>query len=216
MTGVILIRHGVTAWNRQRRFQGSIDIPLEPEGHAEAEQAAVRLGELASTRPVSAIYCSALSRARQTAEPIARELGLSLAVEPGLGERHYGAFEGLTPAELERDWTDEFRRWREREPDFGLPGGGESLRAFYERVNRALEALAMRHPGERVVAVTHGGVLDCAYRLASQIDLSAVRRHDLLNASLNTIVRGPDGWRVHDWGDVSHLRPSGSADKRWS
>ena len=61
MTEVILIRHGVTAWNRQRRFQGSIDIPLEPEGHAEAEQAAARLGELASARPVSAIYCSALS-----------------------------------------------------------------------------------------------------------------------------------------------------------
>ena len=216
MTEVILIRHGVTAWNRQRRFQGSIDIPLEPEGHAEAEQAAVRLGELASLRPVSAIYCSALTRARQTAEPIARALGLALAVEPGLGERHYGAFEGLTPVELERDWADECRRWREREPDFGLPGGGESLRAFYDRVNGALESLALRHPGERVVAVTHGGVLDCAYRLASQIDLAAVRRHELLNASLNTIVRGPAGWRVHDWGDVSHLQPTDSPDKRWS
>lgn len=216
MTEVILIRHGVTAWNRQRRFQGSIDIPLEPEGHAEAEQAATRLGELSVSRPVSAIYCSTLTRARQTAEPIARALGLALAVEPGLGERHYGAFEGLTPLELERDWADEFRRWRAREPDFGLPGGGESLRVFYERVNLALESLAHRHPGERVVAVTHGGVLDCAYRLASQTDLAAVRRHELLNASLNTIVREPAGWRIQDWGDVSHLQPAGSADKRWS
>jgi probable phosphoglycerate mutase len=216
MTEVILIRHGLTAWNRERRFQGSIDIPLEPEGHAEAQQAAVRVGELAASRPVDAIYCSALTRARQTAEPIARALGLPLTVEPGLGERHYGAFEGLTPVELERDWADEYRRWREREPDFGLPGGGESLRSFYDRVNRALESLAARHPGQRVVAVTHGGVLDCAYRLASQIDLAAVRRHDLLNASLNTILREPAGWRVHHWGDVSHLQPAGGTDKRWS
>lgn len=206
MTELILVRHGVTAWNRERRFQGSIDIALEPEGHIEAQLAAGRLAELALERPVAALYCSGLVRARETAAPIARALGLPAVVESGLRERHYGSFEGLTPAELERDWADEFRRWRAREPDFGLPGGGESLREFHGRVAQALEVLAARHPRQRVVAVTHGGVLDCAYRIAAGLDLSQMRGHELINAALNTLVRERDGWRVTAWADAEHLK----------
>jgi len=204
-TEIILIRHGVTAWNREHRFQGCIDIPLHPDGHVEAAQAARWLGERSGVAPVAALYCSDLTRARQTAEPIAQVLGLPLAVEAGLRERHYGAFEGLTPVELERDFGEAYGRWRAREPDFELPGGGESLRAFFERVRTSLELLAARHPGERVVAVTHGGVLDCAYRVATRLGLHEPRRHDLINASLNTIVREPQGWRVQAWAEVAHL-----------
>ena len=210
MTEVVLIRHGVTPWNREQRFQGSIDIALAPEGHVEAGLTAARLQAMAAAQPVSALYCSELTRARQTAEPIARALGLPAVVEPGVGERHYGAFEGSTPEDLERDWAEPFRRWRAREPDFELPGGGETLRAFYERVLAALERLALRHPGERVVVVTHGGVLDCAYRIASGMGLSEPRRHALLNASLNTLVRESAGWRLLAWADVGHL-PAGDS-----
>lgn len=215
MTELILIRHGVTAWNREARFQGRIDIPLEPDGHADAERAAAAIAALAADRAVSALYSSDLTRTRQTAEPIARRLGMEARLEPGLRERNYGAFEGLTGADLQRDWAEAFRRWRDREPDFELPGGGESLRRFHQRVVDTLEALARRHPGERVLAVTHGGVLDCAYRHAAGLDLRAARQHDLLNTSLNTIALTDTGWRVIDWADVRHLEDPPDGPRPW-
>lgn len=198
---LILVRHGVTEWNRERRFQGQIDIPLADEGLHQA----LRTGRRLADCPVHAVYTSDLARARQTAEPIAAAKGLALTFEPGLRERHYGGFEGLTRDEISRDQADAFRRWREREPDFVLPGGGESLRQFHQRVERTLMALALRHAGQTVVAVTHGGVLDCAYRIATGMPLDSPRGHDLLNASLNRIVWQDGAFRLLAWADVSHL-----------
>lgn len=201
VTELVLLRHGVTAWNRARRFQGHIDIPLDAEGHRQARLAARRL----AGEPVAAVYSSDLGRAVQTAQPIAQALGLPLATEPGLRERHYGLFEGLDHDTIEREHPDAYARWRAREPDFALPGGGETLRTFSARVEAALRRLVLRHPGVRVVAVTHGGVLDCAYRLASGLDLGAPRRHDLLNASLNRLVWDGERFRLCCWADVAHL-----------
>jgi len=206
---LVLVRHGVTAWNKDRRFQGHIDIPLDAEGERQARRAARRLAaEAGGPPPIGAVYASDLSRARQTAAPIAEALGLALQDAPGLRERHYGAFEGRTGEELQREHAEAFNRWRAREPDFPLPGGGESLRAFHRRVEDALLALARRHLGQRVVAVTHGGVLDCAYRVATGLDLAAERRHDLLNASLNRIGWDGERFSLLGWADVAHLEHS--------
>lgn len=205
MTELILIRHGLTAWNREARFQGMIDIALDAQGHDEARRAAGRVAVLAAQREVSAVYSSRLSRARDTAVPIAAALGLSVVALPGIEERHYGSFEGKTPEELQRDWGPEFARWRARELDYELPGGGESLRGFHRRIVDALEGLAQRHPSQRVVVVTHGGVLDCVWRIAARVPLEEPWRHKIRNASLNTIVRVDDGWQVGAWADVAHL-----------
>ena len=160
-TELVLIRHGVTAWNRARRFQGQIDVPLDEMGQSQAARTGRRLADW----PLGAVYSSDLMRAR-----------------------HYGSFEGRTHDELERDEADAWRRWRARELDYTLPGGGESLRALHARVASVLRELASRHPGQTVVAVTHGGVLDIAYRLATGLPLEAPRSHDLLNASLNRVA----------------------------
>lgn len=201
MTELLLIRHGVTSWNRERRFQGQTNIPLDEEGHRQARRVAAAL---AASR-TAAVYASDLSRAWETARPVADALGLPLRAEPGLRERHYGAFEGRSIDELERDWAQDFARWRAREPDFPLPGGGESLRALQARVEAALIALARRHAGERVIAVTHGGVLDCAYRIATGLGIAEPRKHELLNASINRIAFDEGGFRLIAWGDVAHL-----------
>ena len=201
LTELVLIRHGVTAWNRERRFQGQIDIALDDEGLAQAALTGRRLAGW----PLDAVYASDLARARQTAEPIAAARGLATRFDSRLRERHYGSFEGRTHDELERVEAEAWRRWRSREPDFGLPGGGESLRAFHARVASALLDLVRLHPGQTVVVVTHGGVLDIAYRMATGLPLEAPRRHDLLNASLNRI--GWDGreFSLIAWADVAHL-----------
>ncbi len=199
-TQLVLVRHGVTAWNRDRRFQGQIDTPLSAEGIAQAR----RTGRRLAAEPVAALYSSDLARAHHTAQAIGAVLGLPVQPEPGLRERAYGVFEGRTHDEIRREHGELYRRWSAREPDFELPGG-ETLRGFHGRVERTLLQLAARHPGQTVVLVTHGGLLDCAYRIASGLTLDAPRRFELLNASLNRI--GWDGARftLFDWGDVRHL-----------
>lgn len=204
-TTIVLVRHGVTDWNRARRFQGQIDIPLNEEGRRQAELTGQRFGSDPQRLRIAAVHTSDLSRAAQTAEPIARALGLPLRNDPALRERHYGAFEGRTHDELARDQAEAWRRWRARDPDFVLPGGGESLRAFHERVEQALLGLARNNPGATVVAVSHGGVLDCAFRIAAGLPLDSPRSHDLLNASLNRIAFDGERFRLIDWADISHL-----------
>lgn len=202
-TTLILVRHGVTAWNRERRFQGQLDTPLSEDGRQQARRLAARLA--AAPRTITAIYTSDLQRARDTARPVAEALDLPLVIDTGLRERGYGAFEGRTFEEIEHDLADAWRRWREREPDFELPGGGESLSRFHLRVQQTLDRLVGRHSGTTVLAVTHGGVLDSAYRIASGLAMEAVRRHDLHNASLNTIALDAGAYRLIEWGDIAHL-----------
>ena len=204
-TSLILIRHGVTDWNRAHRFQGHIDIPLNDEGRRQAAAVARRFAASPDRERIAAIHVSDLSRAVQTAAPIAEALGLPLQRDPSLRERHYGGFEGRTHEELERDEPDAWRRWRARDPDFVPPGGGESLRGFHTRVEGALRALARRHPSRIVIAVAHGGVLDCAYRIAAGLPMQAPRGHSLLNASLNRISFDGSRFALVDWADVTHL-----------
>jgi len=206
-TELIMIRHGVTAWNKERRFQGQIDIPLDDEGLRQAQL----LGQSMAGAALAAVYASDLTRARQTAEPLASAIGLPVVAEPGLRERHYGAFEGRTWDELQREHAADFARWRAREPDFSLPGGGETLLALHDRVEATMRALAARHPGASVVAVTHGGVLDCAYRIATGLGMREPRQHDLLNASINRILFDGERFSLVGWADVAHLRRADDA-----
>jgi probable phosphoglycerate mutase len=204
---LVLIRHGVTAWNQQRRFQGQIDTPLSDEGHQQAMLTARQLSALSEEQPIQAIYASDLKRAWSTAEPIARLLGLPILKQSLLRERHYGVFEGKTHDELQHEGLQsDYQRWRNREPDFALPQGGESLRDFFERARRALLTIVAAHQqNERVVAVTHGGFLDCAYRIASGVDMSEARQHPLHNASLNRIAWDGERFSMIDWGRIDHL-----------
>jgi 2,3-bisphosphoglycerate-dependent phosphoglycerate mutase len=199
-TRVIAIRHGETAWNAEARIQGHLDIPLSEVGLAQAR----RLARALAGEDLNALYSSDLARARQTAEPLARALGLSLRLEPGLRERSFGRFEGMTFAEIGERWPDEHRRWRERDPRYG-PEGGEVLEQFYARIVATATALCEAHPGESIALVAHGGVLDCLYRAATRADLRATRTWALGNASVNRLLHTPQGFTLVGWGDARHL-----------
>lgn len=212
-TDLLMVRHGVTPWNKEHRFQGHIDISLDAEGRAQARLLGERIARehLAGER-IAAVYSSDLARARETATAVADAIGLPLAFEPGLRERYYGAFEGLTHHDLERDYPEAFARWRARDVDFDLPGGGESLRRFHARIQGVLFDIARRHEGQRIVAVTHGGVLDSVSRIATGGPLEAPRRHELLNASVNRIAWDGEAFSLVHWADVEHLRSGASLD----
>ncbi|MCO8644640.1 phosphoglycerate mutase family protein [Burkholderia multivorans] len=204
-TQILFIRHGETAWNRIKRIQGHIDIPLTDTGLAQAQRLAARLmREARDGARIDAVYSSDLMRAQQTAQPFAAALGLPLLLREGLRERAYGVFQGHDSAEIETLFPDAYAEWQTRDPGFA-PEGGESQRAFYHRVLHALEPIVAAHPGGRIACVAHGGVLDCVYRFANGLDLSAPRNYPLLNTSINVVDYVDGRAHVVRWGDIAHL-----------
>jgi broad specificity phosphatase PhoE len=136
VTTLLLVRHGETDWNADGRLQGQTDRPLSEFGRRQARQLA---DELAGEE-LEAIYASDLSRARETAEIIGERLGLPTVLDPDLREKDWGTWEGLTAVERDR-----------------VEFVGESTEAHQERTLHALRRIAERHPGGRVLVVTHGG-----------------------------------------------------------
>ena len=206
-TTILLIRHGETAWNAERRLQGHIDIALNAEGQ---RQAALLAAALAPER-IDRIVSSDLSRARQTAEAIARTRGLRIGTDPALRERCYGGFEGLLYSEIAARFPVEFAAWQARDIDGVLPPGknqGESFRQFFDRVRTAILQHAAAHPGQTLALVAHGGVLECAYRAALGLSLETARDFKVLNASVNRFEVEEGGLRLVSWGEVGHLQPA--------
>ena len=199
-TRILLIRHGETAWNRATRIQGHTDVPLRTLGLAQAE----RIAEALAEEPLAAIYSSDLSRARQTAEAVARTRGLEVRLHPGLRERAFGRFEGLSWAQIDQGFPEDAARWRRREPDFAV-GGGESLTAFSARCLGAAGQAAAAHPGQSIALVAHGGVLDCLYRAATGAALDAPRSWQLGNATINRLLATAEGFTLIGWNDDRHL-----------
>lgn len=219
-TDIILIRHGETAWNAERRLQGHLDIPLNDEG---LRQAALLAHALAGASPgassgqpggkIDHLVSSDLQRARQTAQAIADAHGLTLAIDPALRERGYGGFEGLLYSEIEARFPHEFAAWQARDVEARLPEGknrGESFHEFYDRAIAAILALAARHPGRTLAIVAHGGVLECAYRRALGLPLETPRDFKVFNASINRFRYHPADNRLElqSWGEVAHLQPA--------
>ncbi len=200
-TRIIAVRHGETAWNVDTRIQGQRNIPLNSQGTWQAERLAQALR---SHAPFAAIYSSDLQRTMDTALPIGAVTGMPVTPEPGLRERGFGQFEGLTFAELELHSPLDTARWRQRDPDWAPPGG-ETLQAVRTRITQAVDRLAARHVGEQIVLVTHGGVLDALYRVAAHLEIQAPRTWQLGNASINRLLWTPDGMSVVGWGDTAHL-----------
>jgi len=200
VTRLIVVRHGETAWNVEARLQGQLDVPLNDRGLEQARRTAQALDDDAPQVVVS----SDLARARQTAEAIAGRFGLPLFTDPGLRERSFGRFQGMTHGEVAERWPDDALRWRQRDPAFA-PGDGESLTAFYPRCVEATLRAARAHPGRTIVVVAHGGVLDCLYRAASRIPLDAPRSWSLDNAAINRLLYTGSGLTLVGWNDTHHL-----------
>jgi probable phosphoglycerate mutase len=200
VTTVIVVRHGETEWNREHRMQGQQDSKLSAVGREQAR----RLGERLKTTPFQALYVSDLQRALDTARAVVDLAPVEPVVDPLLRERAFGIFEGLTAEDMKGQYPDEYARFKTRDPDYAVPGG-ESARAFHQRVIAWYEAMVRRHPGETIVTITHGQVLASLVRHAQGIDLAAPRSFELYNASLNTFVHDAAGWRATAMNDIRHL-----------
>lgn len=168
MTTVLLVRHGQTAWNREDRFRGQIDLPLDDWGLKQAETLG---GRIAEEWGPDAIYASSLQRALQTAAAIARVCELRTAIHDGLLDIDYGAFAGLTPEEAAEQYPELARAWRQA-PHAVLFPEGESLVEVQERAEAALAEIVANHPDQTVVVVvTH--VVVCRLLLCSLLGLDS-------------------------------------------
>ena len=215
-TTILLIRHGETAWNAERRLQGHLDIALNAEG----ERQAAALGAALAVEHIDRVLSSDLARARQTADAIVAARGMSAAEaanndasaverDPQLRERCYGGFEGLLYSEIAARFPLEFAAWQARNIDAVLPPGknqGETFRAFFMRTTTAILGHAARHPGQTLVLVAHGGVLECAYRAALGLPLETPRDFKVHNASINRFVVEQGKLQLVSWGEIDHLR----------
>lgn len=201
ITRLCLLRHGETLWNTERRIQGQLDIELNQHGHRQARAA----GEYLRDESAAALYASDLSRAWVTAQALSDATGLTAQPVPELRERKYGVFEGLTYDQAQQTHPEAYARFDARDPEFALPGGGESLVGLSSRVVTSLTRIAERHRGETVLLVTHGGVLDVVNRFVRGLPLDTPRDFTIPNAGLNWLSLSGDNWQVDEWAMTAHL-----------
>jgi probable phosphoglycerate mutase len=201
-TELVLIRHGETVWNSEHRMQGQRNSALSELGRAQARALAKRL----QNEPFDYLYSSDLDRALETARVIAAATGHGIRIDARLRERCFGIFEGLTRDEMKERHPDEYARFRERDPDYCMPGG-ESARAFHVRCMGVLHDIVAVHTGRRVVVVAHGLLLVALYRAAHALELNEPRTPlELINASLNVFGYAEKRWNMLAWADQAHLQ----------
>ncbi|HEV7813466.1 MAG TPA: histidine phosphatase family protein [Janthinobacterium sp.] len=203
-TTILLIRHGETVSNAERRLQGHIDSALNEQGRRQA----AALGLALAGAPLAAVIASDLQRARDTALAVAAPHGLTVQADEQLRERCYGVFEGMLHADIAVRYPDDYADWQARHADALMPPGervAESFRQFYQRSLAAILRWAAEYPGRTIAVVAHGGVLECAYRAALALQLAGARDFEVKNASLNRFSAVDGELTLLDWGNVAHL-----------
>ena len=204
MMDLWLIRHGETDWNRELRFQGHLDAPLNALGQRQAE----RLGEHLATLSPRPLLASDLLRTRQTAEPLAGQWQTQALPDALWREQAFGVIEGLTLDEVRERHPEVVQGWRRHDPDFA-PEGGESRRQFHARVMLAVRNLVARcaeQGWQAPVVVSHGGVLDMVYRSATGQSLAGPRQCPIPNAGLNHVRTDGERFEIVQWAQDSHLQ----------
>ncbi|MFD3549948.1 bifunctional RNase H/acid phosphatase, partial [Streptomyces sp. NPDC058655] len=201
----VLLRHGETALTPQKRFSGSggSDPELSPTGH---RQAAAVAEALAARGTVQAVVSSPLRRCRETARAVADRLGLTVTVEEGLREVDFGAWEGLTFAEVRERFPDDLQAWLDS-PRAAPTGGGESFATATRRISATRDRLLAAHAGRTVLLVTHVTPVKILVRLALGAPPESLFRMELSAASLSAVAYYADGnASVRLLNDTAHLR----------
>jgi len=203
-TTFVLLRHGETALTPEKRFSGSGGT--DPELSEKGRWQAGRLAEtLAARGTIQAVVSSPLKRCRQTAETVAQRLGLEVRIDDGLRETDFGAWEGLTFAEVRERYPAELDAWLASAKT--APPGGESFAAVARRVALSRDKLLARYAGRTVLVVTHVTPVKTLVRLALGAPPESLFRMELSAAALSAVAYYPDGnTSLRLLNDTSHLR----------
>ena len=201
-TELLLVRHGQSAPYRPGRpfalVDGQGDPPLSELGRWQAQQLADRL----ASEAVHAVYVTTLRRTLETATPLAVRLGIEPEVEADLREVHLGEWEGGVFRQMAAERHPVFAEM-DRTQEWGAVPGAESSRQLRARTRAAVARLQQRHPGQRVVAVSHGGAIGAVVAEATGSRSLAFSAAD--NASITHVVLHEDRWLVRRFNDTGHL-----------
>jgi probable phosphoglycerate mutase len=205
---LLVIRHGETVFNAQKRYQGHSDSSLTETGRNQV----AALGRRMAKMKFDALISSDLGRTQETASIIAEHTGHSVQTDSRLRERNYGVLEGLTVPEINAGHPEVLECLDANDPDYIIPDG-ESHRQHYQRNVAAIEEIVSGKSGGRIALVAHGGVLDSLFRYVACLPLSQPRCFITTNASLTIINHGmfysTMRWVIETWCDTAHLEGIG-------
>lgn len=215
-TRLYLVRHGATQLSAENRFAGDAGVDLSDEGKRQA----ARLGERLMSEGITAIYSSPLSRTMETARIIAGPAALAIETRDGLREISHGRWEGLTRGEVEARFPGEYAAW-EADPFTFAPERGESGVAVLARALPVIRDIVTRHPGERILVVSHKATIRLVISSLLGFDARGYRdRLDQAPACMNVLdFRDPVRARLMLFNDTSHYaqhpREAGKNLSRW-
>jgi len=198
-TEIILIRHGETEWNSQKRMQGHSNSDLSSVGQAQIQA----LGQWMKNVPFDLIYSSDSLRAKQTAEAITQFSGHELQFDQRLREKNLGVFEGLTSEEARERHPEVFRLFKTAGSKYVIDEG-ESTQQLQDRALEIVDEIRIKHPEERVLLVTHGGFIRVVMKHSLGLSLETPTRFLIRNTGVFRLV-WEDKWLVSQMGGVSHL-----------
>lgn len=202
MRELVLVRHGVTAWNVEGRIQGQGGEGLSADGREQAELTARWLAE---TFPDARLYSSDLGRCRETAAPLAAATGSEVRYRPELRERDFGDWTGHTHAEVEAKWPEQWQKWT-RGQDLAADIGGETTAVLGDRVAAFVDEVAQDLPmSATAVLVTHGGPIWHGVHRALDLPMGVLG--GVGNASVTVLRVYEHARQLVLWNQVGHLPP---------
>lgn len=198
---LLLTRHGQTDWNIAGRYQGQSDIPLNQTGWSQAEGLAKRL----STETIHAIYSSDLSRAKDTAQAIAKFHQIEIQTDSRWRELSFGDWEGMNYKEMSAHSPDIFSKWMIDPQHISTPNG-ETLYELSERVKSTFDEIKNKHNDQTVLVVSHSGTLQALLVTLLSVDLNRYWQFKISQASLSELNVFQDSVTLNLLNDTYHLQ----------
>ena len=202
MTEIIIIRHGETEWNKTGRFQGHSDVPLSAEGRTQA----AALGKNLAVDHVDMIYASDLTRAMETAAPLAQRFGLEVISDPQLRELNFGAWEGRNFNDVNAENPNAMKNFYTDPEQADIPES-EPFPEFQRRIAGRVREIVAQKRGKRIVIVSHGASIRILLADLLSMPIRSIWHLSQLNTAVNKIRFEDDGFAVVTlMNDTSHLR----------
>ncbi len=200
-TTIILIRHGETAWNREKKFRGTYDVPLNENGRAQARL----LADALKDREIDAVYSSPLSRTHETARLALGDRNVEIQVDRGLIDFYYGDWTGLSEEQVIQDWPEEYSKWKKNPESLRVPGGN-TLAEVYDNAFKAMENIASKHMGQTAALFSHRVVNKLLVLGALKLKLGRFPFIKQDNCCVNEFERVKQGYIICTLNDVGHMK----------
>lgn len=199
-TEIFLIRHGETVWNTKKLIQGQLDSPLTDNGIRQSNLLSKRIKKI---NP-DIIYTSDLKRAIDTANIINQHINKDVIKISGVRERHWGVFQGADWPKVKKFFPTQYKYYKNDSKNYTIPNG-ESYNQVTKRTMDTLSDIIKNHENQKIVVVTHGGVISPLIRNLLSIPYKTHRKFMISNTSITKLLYNEFGFSILSLGDIAHL-----------